>query len=39
MFSVSCGIVPDDERYVTDESIRSDDNSTVSLAYPPPRGR
>ena len=39
MLSVSCGIVPDDERYVTDESIRSDDNSTVSLTYPPPRGR
>ena len=39
VLSVSCGIVPDDERYVTDESIRSDDNSTASLTYPPPRGR
>ena len=40
MFSVSCGIVPEDERYVTDESINdSSDNLTASLSYPPPRGR
>ena len=39
ILSVSCGIVPDGETYITDESIRSDDNSTVSLTYPPPRGR
>ena len=40
IFSVSCGVVPEDERYVTDESINdSSDNSTASLSYPPPRGR
>ena len=40
IFSVSCGVVPDDETYITDESIRSDDNSTAEVQkYVSLRGR
>ena len=41
MFSVSCGIVPEDERYVTDESINdSSDNTTAVIGkYTSLRGR
>ena len=41
MFSVSCGIVPEDERYVTDESINdSSDNTTAVIErYMSFRGR
>ena len=31
IFSVSCGIVPEDETYVTDESIRGGDNTTAAI--------
>lgn len=32
MFSVGCGLVPEDERYVTDESINdSSDNTTAAI--------
>ena len=40
MFSVSCGIVPEDETYVTDESVRSNDNTTAAIErYMSFRGR
>ena len=41
IFSVSCGIVPEDEKYVTDESINdSSDNATASIEkYMSFRGR
>ena len=41
IFSVSCGIVPEDERYVTDESINdSSDNVTAAIGrYTSLRGR
>ena len=40
MFFVSCGIVPDGETYVTDESIRSDNTSTAEVQkYVSLRGR
>ena len=40
MFSVSCGIVPDGETYVFDESVRSNDNTTAAIErYMSFRGR
>ena len=31
LFLVSCGLVPEDERYVTDESINESDNTTAAI--------
>ena len=31
MFSVGCGIIPDDETYVFDESINDSDNTTAAI--------
>ena len=31
LFLVGCGIVPDDETYVTDESINDSDNTTAAI--------
>ena len=40
MFSVSCGIVPEDETYITDESINESDNTTAAIErYMSFRGR
>ena len=40
IFCVGCGIVPDDETYVTDESINESDNTTAAIErYMSFRGR
>ena len=41
IFCIGCGIVPEDERYVTDESINdSSDNTTATIErYMSFRGR
>ena len=31
IFCVGCGIVPEDETYVTDESINDSDNTTAAI--------
>ena len=31
LFLVSCGLVPEDETYVTDESINDSDNTTAAI--------
>ena len=40
IFCIGCGIVPEDERYVSDESVRSNDNTTAAIErYMSFRGR
>jgi hypothetical protein len=33
LFLASCGLVPDGEQYHSDESVRSNDNSTAATSY------
>ena len=40
IFCIGCGIVPEDERYVTDKSINESDNTTAAIErYMSFRGR